>query len=323
MSALVVIALGSSAARAEIAAPPAEADRLVHVTGAGACPRPEAVAAALEPVSPRGEAGLGRPRVAEVADLGDGFRVTVGRESRAYRDPQRDCAERTRVAAVYIVLMAFPPDARQGTALPSSPPPPASPAPPPAATAASVLSARPGPAEPPPARRLAWLTLEAAVRLEGAPAPQGGAVPGLMSRVAFGPSPRWGISLGAGLLAPSTLELDGASARERRFPLEAGVRVPLRLASLEIAGDAGLGGALFTTDGRGIASARHQTRIDLGLRAGVAVRLVTASRLTPYLGLAGTYYPRPYGFVVDGAGAVGQTPAWRLAAEAGIAFALR
>ena len=84
------------------------------VEASGLCPSSQAVTAALVPAlrrEPPRVPGAGGPRV---LDLGDRFEVAAFGQSRQYIDAARDCAERARVAAVFITLALNPP------ALPSS-----------------------------------------------------------------------------------------------------------------------------------------------------------------------------------------------------------
>ena len=89
------------------------------------CPTREAVAAALSPALAHIRPNLDPlPSDFRLADLGDAFEVTVGRQVQRYADAARDCAERARVAAVFVALAMNPPSLE--------PPRPAPPVPPPA-----------------------------------------------------------------------------------------------------------------------------------------------------------------------------------------------
>src|SRR5205814_3430832 len=90
------------------------------VEAAGQCPERAAVMAALQPVL--GDEALRSTRgLSRVSDLGDRFEVVALGQTRQYADPNRDCAERARVAAVFIALTVMPPM----FAMPSPPAPPA------------------------------------------------------------------------------------------------------------------------------------------------------------------------------------------------------
>src|SRR5437660_611079 len=78
------------------------------VEAAGQCPEREALLGALRPVL--GEEALrSTSGVSRVSDLGDRFEVIALGQTRQYADPARDCAERARVAAVFITLAVNPP----------------------------------------------------------------------------------------------------------------------------------------------------------------------------------------------------------------------
>jgi hypothetical protein len=72
----------------------------------------------------------------ELVDLGAPFQVVVGGRVREYRDEARDCAQRARVAAVFVAMTIDP----ASIAAPPPPPPP----PPPAAAPGAPPGARLG-----------------------------------------------------------------------------------------------------------------------------------------------------------------------------------
>src|SRR5262245_13057849 len=103
-AALLLAVLAPASEGAAEGAPPAG----LVVETAGQCPARDAVMAALRPVlgdeALRSTAGASR-----VSDLGDRFEVVALGQVRQYADPARDCAERARVAAVFITLTVKPP----------------------------------------------------------------------------------------------------------------------------------------------------------------------------------------------------------------------
>src|SRR5436190_5216433 len=165
---------------------PAPSEGLVIET-AGQCPAREAVVAALLPVlgeeAMRTTAGATR-----VSDLGDRFEVTVLGQTRQYPDATRDCAERARVAAVFIALAVRPPV----FAPPSPPSPPA---------VVRSVAPPPPPAEPPaPA---AWRSVAVGARFDGGPGDRSpGLTAGAELRVALGLH-SFGVVATAGILAPT------------------------------------------------------------------------------------------------------------------------
>jgi hypothetical protein len=97
-----LLAAGANPIVAEAAAANAPASGIaIEVTGD--CPTREAVMAALLPVL-----GVEPPRPLRepprVSDAGDRFEVTALGQSQEYVDTARNCVERARVAAVFIVL---------------------------------------------------------------------------------------------------------------------------------------------------------------------------------------------------------------------------
>jgi hypothetical protein len=122
----------------------------------GACPTSETIWAAMALLVPQGALeALPRSAEVEVSDLGDTYRVRLvagGVERvRVYRDVGRDCEQRARFAAVFIVLTLMPPELLIDTA-PKPPPPaaaPPEPSEPPHPTARSApVVAPPEPIEP-------------------------------------------------------------------------------------------------------------------------------------------------------------------------------
>jgi hypothetical protein len=136
------------------------------------CPTREAVAAALSPalvhIRPNADP---LPSDFRTVDLGDAFEVTASGQAQRYADAARDCAERARVAAVFVALAMNPPSLEAPR--PPTPPPPVVQPPP-----------------PPPPPEGGWLFLGLAARLDGAVGGGGeatsGATAGGEIDVAFG-----------------------------------------------------------------------------------------------------------------------------------------
>jgi len=285
------------------------------LSASGSCPDAETIWAAMATLVPRGALGaLPRAGTIDIADLGETYRVRLLTEGgvervRVYRDRARDCEQRARFAAVFVVLTLMPPELLIDSPVARQPPPEliAPPAPP-------VIQV----AEPPP--RL--LRLELAALGDTAPAVMsapGVSSPGVELRLAIGRGALAGV-LGIGLEAPSEFTLGTLRAREQRVPVDAGVRLRRLGRWLEIGGELGLTAVRFHAEGLSPVIARQASGLDIGARAGVTVRLgARAARLAPIAGLHGAYFPRPYELAMQPAGVVGKTPSFRVGATLGIA----
>jgi hypothetical protein len=224
--------------------------------------------------------------------------VDAAGQTGAFVDVGRDCTERARVAAVFIALALSPPAAPER---PAPPPPPA-----------------------PPSAPRRWFELAAEARLDGAsvgaPAATtvawGGEVRGAVGRGVLG------IAATAGVLAPTDDAFGSVEVRQQRFPLSLSLTLGHELArGLGIAGDLGLAVVPFTLQGEGLSTVAPATRIDLGARLSVALRLpALAGRLAPVVGLHADLFPRPYRFSVDPLGDIGSSSGFWLGASLGLSY---
>ena len=278
---------------------PVDAASLV-VEARGDCPSGPAVTAALLPVlgvvSVPGNAG---PRV---SDLGDRFEASAAGQTGLYVDTARDCAERARVAAVFIALALNPPTFQSG----GGPPPP-----------------RPKPV----GHR--WFQAGAAVRLDAGA--MGNAPPRTVTP--------WGgelsVAAGYGGLggALSAGVLDGAVAqfsrfnptiavRQQRFPLSAALLFQHDLPwHLRVGAELGASFVLVTFRAEDLQSTSTVLRLDAGLRAALNLRLPPLSRhFAPFVEVHGEYFPKPYKLDVDPVGTVGSSGRFWLGASAGVQF---
>ena len=172
-----------------------------------------------------------------------------------------------------------------------------------------------------------WARLGLAGRLDGAVGGDSGAATTTVGgelRAALGRG-RWGLAAGAGALAPTLVLLDGASARQQRFPGYLVARLRLRsMPGLEVAFDAGLAAVLFQITGRDVVDAQSVLRADAGGRLSFECRLPAlgaAGGWAPFVSLQAEYFPRTYRLLVDELGTVGTTPHLWLGASLGISFA--
>jgi hypothetical protein len=310
-------ALAAPVAGEPEAPPPMPGAGAPIIAANGICPSAERTWTAMTLLVPKDALDqLPRTAEVEVTDLGETYRVRLvsgGVERvRVYRDLARDCEQRARFAAVFVVLTLMPPEL-----LIESPrlPPPAE-LPPPAATPQPP----PPPPEPPPRR----LLLEAGALLDAAPAlgsaprmiavggelraivgGMGGA--GLAAVVGVGLQPRIGFTVGA------------LRGHQRRLPLDAGVRVRRPVGPIELAGELGLAAAVFSAEGESPAIPKQAVRLDLGLRGGLVLRLARPrARIAPVLSLHGMFFPRTYELATTPQGVLGHTPAVWLGATAGV-----
>jgi len=79
------------------------------VDAAGDCPAGADIDAALAQLLST-EAGRTSSAAITVRDLGATWSVHVAGRSATYSDPDRNCSERTKVAAVFVALVLEPPD---------------------------------------------------------------------------------------------------------------------------------------------------------------------------------------------------------------------
>jgi len=300
---------------AERASPPERPPSAPEITSTGACPSADAIWTAMSSLVPSGALeSLPRAAAVDVADAGDTYRVrlTVSNTQRVrvYRDVARDCEQRARFAAVFVVLTLMPPELLiESPKLPAAEPAPELTAlEPPAPIVVEV-----------PARRLRF---ELAALGDTAPAvasaPEMTGAGGEL-RAAIGAG-RLAALFAIGLQPRTDFTIGALRAREQRIPIDAGIRWRQVQRWLEIDGEFSLVAAIFRTQGLSPVVAREATRVDLGMRGGIVLRVgARDARLAPIIGVHATYFPRPYDLALLPAGIVGRTPSLRLGATAGIA----
>jgi hypothetical protein len=251
----------------------------------------------------------------EVVDLGESYRVTLvagdGKErARLYQDAARDCTQRARFVAVFIVLTLMPPELLAESPLKEPEPPPP---PPPAPVPAVVVVAA-----PPPRPRAFRLEADAAVDF----APAIGDAPSIASpgvEIRFAAGRRtFGVTAGVGFQPTSSFSVGSLEAHELRVPFDLGARARLAAGPVELAIDAGVGAAVFHASGVNPMMPTGGTRLDLGARGAVAMRLGRpTTRLAPTIGVHALYFPKPYEIGTVPAGVIGHMPSLWLGATAG------
>ncbi len=275
------------------------------------CPTREAVAAALSPALAHIRPNLDPlPSDFRLADLGDAFEVTVGRQVQRYADAARDCTERARVAAVFVALAMNPPSLE-----PPRPPPPT---PPPA-----IQQPQPPPA-PEPER--SWLSVGIAARVDGAVGGGGDATSGATAGgeldVAFGKG-SFGIEASAGVVTSTQNPIGSVQVTQQRFPCSLSATFRRRAsAHLEIGADLGAALTPFTLHGQGLDMTLPVTRFDAGARLALELR-VARPTLAPFANLHVEYFPRTYEIAVAPLGNIGTTAPLQIGLSLGVAFQAR
>jgi hypothetical protein len=296
-------AVGAQQGEGTAATEPPSAPRVAAV---GDCPGGEAVAQIIDTLIPRRAIPASRRGVeVSVVDQGDGYKVQMVVEgvthARLYRDAGRDCAQRARVAAVFVVLTLMPPEL-----LIESPP---APTPPPSLPPPPVVVAPRKAVVPSPAWRsslaLAGVLDVAPAVLDAPPVVS----PGAELRLAVQKG-RLAGELGVGVEPRAGFSLGGVDVQQRRLPVDVSLafRQPLR-GALELGAAAGVAGALFAVEGLNTPVRGEGTRIDLGARVAFELRLSSASRrIAAFVGGHAIYFPRSYELATTPAGVVGHTP---------------
>lgn len=306
-------------------APPAELSRAapqggLAVEASGPCPSGEAVMAALLPAlgsEARGPAVDDQRAHPHVSDLGDRFEISAFGQTRQYVDAARDCAERARVAAVFITLALNPPTLGWSSA--------AAPA-----NVAPVESASRSATSNPPPRAVEgqrrWADLAAGARVDG---PVGGAssagvAAGAELRGAIG----WGhvgVAATAGILAPTEGRVSFVTVHEQRFPLSLALALRGELwRGAVVAGALGVSFVPLTLRADGLMTSDPATRLDTGAHLAFGLTFpALAWHAAPFLELHADYFPRPYALDVDPLGEIGSTSRFWVGASLGVALEAR
>jgi len=272
------------------------------------CPAREAVAAALSPalvhIRPNADP---LPSDFRIVDLGDAFEVTASGQVQRYADAARDCAERARVAAVFVALAMNPPSLEA----PRPPPPPPSVVPPP---------------QPPPPPEGLWLSLGVAARVDGAVGggsdATSGATAGGEIDVAFGRG-SFGVEATAGAMTSTENTVVSVQVKEQRFPCSLAATIHRRpSAHLELGAALGASLTPFTLHGQGLDTTLPVTRFDAGARLALELK-VAGHALVPFANLHLEYFPRTYEIVVAPLGNIGTTAPLQIGLSIGVAYEAR
>jgi len=251
----------------------------------------------------------------EVDDLGESYRVTLmsadrKERTRLYRDASRDCDQRARFVAVFIVLTLMPPELLAELPV-KAPPPPPPPAPVPTVVAVAAPPARP------PTRAF---RLEASAAMDFAPAIADApsiASPGVEFRLSAGRR-TLGVTAGVGVQPSSSFSVAGLDAHQLRVPFDVGARARLGAGPVELGVELGAAAAVFHASGVNPATPAGGTRLDVGARAAVALRFARpTTRIAPVIGVHALYFPKPYEIETVPGGVLGHMPSLWLGATAG------
>ena len=314
------------------------------------CPSPEAVWSYIAQLVPSAATQLAsaKERV-DIVDLGDRYRVHVvtdeGALERTYADRSRDCDQRMRFAAEFIVLALLPPQM-----LLANPPPVAdagAPPPPgptsfdgaaPGAEAVSPAAPVRGPEPPPPPdRRLAPPprppnphVTGSVVRLEAA------AVAELSAPVMSAPAvTMWGgelrVRVGAGAIAgvaavgymPSEEFGVGAfRASLTRVPAMAGIRLRSQELALDVTGDIGVTAIVERYEGLDLHTPADATMFMPGLEVGASISPRPYAGLSALTSVRATWLPAARDIVALPSGVLGKTPTLWIGVAVGISLEL-
>jgi hypothetical protein len=296
-------------------------------SSASECPSRDAVAAKVRGLLSQSHIEIGNIEAdIELRDMGARYAVSVRGRNREYNDEPRDCVRRARVAAVFVALTIAPPDIGL-PALVEEPPPPVEPtptsprqippsAPPPAQAATPASHASPKP----PAKSDATWRLGAELGALFALAPRGDrslTTLGAEGRV-VAVRPGWGLTLGARWSTADQLELATSQIRQRRYPIDLGLRLQYESEWLKGSVDLGALVALLQLRQLNAAPSSTRTLVEAGARVGGTL-WVSRSTIAPYIRGFAEIVPFPRRLVVEPRGDIGSTsPLW-LGATIGLA----
>lgn len=247
-------------------------------------------------------------------DEGEAYLVVAGTARREFRDPERHCDERARMAAVFAAMALESPAA----AVPAAPPPV-----PPTRIITPITAAR------------THLEIEAAAVMEVLPSGGQASLSGggslhvvLLSR-GLGAKESWSIggSLGGGARSPSTTVLSGRAIDIVRLPFDASLRGSFRTGPAEVAMEAGALVAEAWTSWQSASLHYVGQGVGFGVRAAAQLRVWLAPRLAALVGMEVDELIRPSivfecetGSCAGGEVHLGQLPPLQLAAFAGVAL---
>ena len=311
----------------------AERTRTIVIVGDG-CPSAELVRRMLAPllnerVLVASEASQAHEDALQVRveDRGSAYAIALRGSERVQADPARDCAERARVASVFVALNLQEAEARAQSGAESEPV--AAQAEQAGATAASRAAearvssaATEASAQVPPVLHVglaAWASVAFAPG-RGVVAP-GGAAGVFLERDA------WRLQVSGGVSGPVTLPLSprepGGSAQLARYPLSASVGYLWRASRFALEPRLGVAVDLLRLRARGVARSQAELRANAGLDFALTARIFLGMRYALLAGFGGAWFPRAYELRVEPAPRRAQSPEVWLAGQLGLEFMLR
>jgi hypothetical protein len=255
----------------------------LQVQSEGTCPSAEQVSVALDYLfKGSGESpnldGFTKNLLLTVTDLGPRYQASLANQTHEYADPDRACEERARVVAVFAAITLEPPEVAARAKKPT----------PPARHFEFSVAAVSDVGQQNAHRTYSW----------------GGELrASLVGR-------RWGIELGVGGQAPTTLVWGSYRAKITRFPLDLSLRGMVRWSKAVASLSAGPALAVFNLRGEGAGLPVHDggTRLDVGVRSALSLGILPDSKVSPFVSLHLSVWPRTYEAMVDQVGQVGTTP---------------
>jgi hypothetical protein len=307
-----------------------QAGAVLALTGEG-CPDAALVREMLAPlVSERialaGDALslLPNAQAIRVRDLGPEYAIEMRDTQRLHSDPERNCAERARVAAVFIALNLRE-NAGGEAARDDSQKAPA----PAASSAPSKPSSRaPDSVGATPAQSARWplqIGIGAWASVQFAPEPRqvapGGGASVWLQRAALRLTLR-GELMGKVAL-PLTPAEPGGSAELWRIPLALSVGYVWHAARFALEPRLGLAVDLLRMRGLGVDRSEPALRANAGAELGLFGRVFLGPRLALFAGLAGSWFPRAYALRIEPTPRRAYSPKVWLAGQLGLEFMLR
>lgn len=259
----------------------------------------------------------------DLTDLGDRFAITVKGRTREYAEPSHNCAQRARMAAVFVALTLAPPDIGDSSQEAVAEVSPSTDAPPPAAVASAAPPQPVAPLEAPkqPAASTTqsnWrteldvagnLSLDLArSRVDG-----GLLVRGVLSRT------QWGITVGLDLPARGSFDLQGLQVTQTRYTAELAAQRNWVLGGVRVAAELGPSLTLLQLKQSARPDAERVTHWLVGAHTGLYFTLVS-QRFSPFVGVSCQLLPYRIPIVVQPEGTVGHTSTLWVSASLGVAL---